>query len=79
MTECAPMITFPRPEAIKLGSCGQALTGCEVRVDESGEILARGPNVMLGYLDDPEATAAAIAADGWLHTGDVGELADAGP
>lgn len=77
MTECAPMITFPRPEAIKLGSCGQALTGCEVRVDESGEILARGPNVMLGYYGHPEETRA-ILRDGWLHTGDLGRLDEEG-
>jgi acyl-CoA synthetase (AMP-forming)/AMP-acid ligase II len=46
--------------------------------DETGEVLLRGPNVMLGYLDDPEATTAAIDADGWLHTGDIGVVDQAG-
>ena len=62
---------------------GRPIADFELRIAgddgaDSGEVLLRGPNVMLGYLDDPEATAAAIDADGWLHTGDVGSLDAAG-
>ncbi|MCB0948347.1 MAG: 3-((3aS,4S,7aS)-7a-methyl-1,5-dioxo-octahydro-1H-inden-4-yl)propanoate--CoA ligase FadD3 [Mycobacterium sp.] len=57
---------------------GRPIADFELRIGDQGEVLLRGPNVMLGYLDDPEATAAAIDAEGWLHTGDVGELDDAG-
>ncbi|EMD24839.1 FadD3 family acyl-CoA ligase [Amycolatopsis azurea] len=53
---------------------GRATAGFEVKLGEHDEVLLRGPNVMLGYLDDPEATAKAVDADGWLHTGDVGVL-----
>jgi acyl-CoA synthetase (AMP-forming)/AMP-acid ligase II len=60
-------------------SCGRAAAGFEVRVAQpSGEVLLRGPNVMLGYLDDPVATAEAIDTDGWLHTGDIGRLDENG-
>jgi len=64
-------------------TCGRAIPGMEIRIagsDEQseGELLVRGDYVMLGYLDDPAATAEAIDADGWLHTGDVGVLDDAG-
>ena len=59
-------------------TCGRAIPGMETRIGDEGELLVRGDYVMLGYLDDPEATAEAIDADGWLHTGDVGVLDDAG-
>jgi len=52
--------------------------GGEAKPGDPGEILLRGPNLMLGYLDDPAATRAAVDADGWLHTGDVGRLDDGG-
>jgi long-chain acyl-CoA synthetase len=78
MTECSPMITFPRlgDAKIKIGSCGQVLRGCEVRI-EDGEVLARGPNVMRGYYGRPAETAA-VVRDGWIHTGDLGRLDDEG-
>ncbi|HEY0948680.1 AMP-binding protein, partial [Nocardioides sp.] len=60
-------------------TCGRAIPGMEARIhEENGELLVRGDYVMLGYLDDPEATAAAIDEDGWLHTGDVGVLDEHG-
>ena len=62
-------------------TCGRAIPGMETRIDApdgSGELLVRGDYVMLGYLDDPEATAEAIDADGWLHTGDIGTLDEQG-
>jgi len=65
------------PETVA-STCGRAAAGFELRIGEAGEVLLRGPNMMLGYLDDPVATAEAIDADGWLHTGDVGRLDAAG-
>jgi acyl-CoA synthetase (AMP-forming)/AMP-acid ligase II len=59
-------------------TCGRPIADFELRIGEHDEVLLRGPNVMLGYLDDPEATAATIDADGWLHTGDVGAVDEAG-
>ena len=59
-------------------TCGRPIAGFELRIGEHDEVLLRGPNVMLGYLDDPAATAAAIDSGGWLHTGDVGSVDDAG-
>jgi len=77
----AVVATMCRPgdaPAVISGTSGRAAAGFEVRIGPSEEILLRGPNMMLGYLDDPEATAAAIDADGWLHTGDAGRLDGAG-
>ena len=65
------------PEVVSATS-GRAAAGFEVKTGRSDEILLRGPNLMLGYLDDPDATRAAIDGDGWLHTGDVGRLDAAG-
>ncbi|MEB3069631.1 3-((3aS,4S,7aS)-7a-methyl-1,5-dioxo-octahydro-1H-inden-4-yl)propanoate--CoA ligase FadD3 [[Mycobacterium] vasticus] len=61
-------------------TCGRPIGDFELRIDgsDSGEVLLRSDNIMLGYLDDPEATAAAIDADGWLHTGDIGTVDAAG-
>ncbi|AQA02580.1 fatty acid--CoA ligase [Mycobacterium sp. MS1601] len=59
-------------------TCGRPIADFELRIDDTGEVLLRGPNVMLGYLDDPTATAAAIDTDGWLHTGDIGTVDAAG-
>ncbi|NGY63566.1 AMP-binding protein [Lentzea sp. NEAU-D13] len=59
-------------------TCGRPMAEFELRLGEQDEVLLRGPNVMLGYLDDPEATAAAIDTDGWLHTGDVGRVDERG-
>ncbi len=65
------------PETVA-STCGRPAAGFELRIGETGEVLLRGPNMMLGYLDDPVATAEAIDPDGWLHTGDVGRLDAAG-
>jgi acyl-CoA synthetase (AMP-forming)/AMP-acid ligase II len=82
LTEGAGFGTMCRPtdDAVTVATtCGRPIADFELRIDEpTGEVLLRGPNVMLGYLDDPEATAAAIDTGGWLHTGDVGKLDAAG-
>ena len=78
-TECAPLISYSDYKDFVPGSCGTAVDHMEVRIDstlpgEPGEILARGTNVMLGYYKNPEATAQAIDAEGWYHTGDLGTM-----
>ncbi len=65
-----------RPERFRFGTVGPALPGCQVRLAEDGEVLVHGPNVMLRYHGRPEDTAAAFDADGWLRTGDIGEIHD---
>jgi long-chain acyl-CoA synthetase len=76
MTEAAPMITFPRPGKVKIGSTGQALPGLTVEIRD-GEIVAKGPSLMKGYYNRPEETAEVIK-DGWLYTGDLGRIEKGG-
>jgi len=88
LTEAAPGVTIASEDDAPVGSIGRPLAGVEVRVvdesgtdvyvGDSGEILVRGPNVFAGYLDDPDATAAAVDDDGWLHTGDIAVVDDDG-
>lgn len=72
LTEASPLVTFPPPLTFKVGNVGQVMPGGEVRIADNGEILYRGPNVMLGYWGRQQDTALTIE-DGWLHTGDIGE------
>ncbi len=76
MTEAAPMITFPRPGNVKIGSTGQTLPGLTIEIRD-GEIVAKGPNIMKGYYNRPEETADVIK-DGWLYTGDLGRIEKGG-
>ena len=74
LSETAPVLTVNAPGAVKLGTVGRALPGVELKIAPDGEILAKGPNIMKGYWNLPEATAEVIDAEGWFHTGDIGEI-----
>ena len=74
LTEASPVLAVNCPAAVKSGTVGRIFPGVEVIFGENQEILARGPNIMSGYYKDPEHTALTIDAQGWLHTGDRGEL-----
>jgi long-chain acyl-CoA synthetase len=73
MTETSTAATIATAEDFKFGTVGRPFPGCEVKIAEDGEILVRGPNIFQGYYKNPEATAETLV-DGWLHTGDIGEI-----
>lgn len=77
LTETSPVVSVNTFGAMKLGTVGRTVPGVEVRIGKEGEILIKGPNVMKGYLNMPEATRQTLEG-GWFHTGDIGSIDDEG-
>ena len=78
MSETTSIATMVPPEDVRLGTVGPPLPGVEIRLADDGELLIRGPTIMAGYRNQPQKTAETIDPDGWLRTGDIAEIDDAG-
>ncbi len=78
LTETSPVVSVNEiiNKGFKFGTTGRLLSNVSVKIAEDGEILVKGPNVMMGYYNKPEITAQVMDKDGWFHTGDIGELED---
>jgi len=78
MSETCGAGTSNRPGRVKIGTVGEPAPGCEIKIADDGEVLIRSEFVMLGYRNLPDKTAEAVDGEGWLHTGDIGELDEDG-